>query len=62
MLVITRRASESVYISGMDVCFTILEISGRRVKLGIEAPKHISINRAEKMPARIEAEAFLKAS
>lgn len=46
MLVITRRKDESVVIDN-DITITVFELSGNRVRLGIEAPQHISIHRGE---------------
>ncbi|MEM7409214.1 MAG: carbon storage regulator CsrA [Myxococcota bacterium] len=46
MLVLTRRDDESVRI-GPDVRIRILQISGRQVRLGIEAPADVLIVREE---------------
>lgn len=46
MLVITRKASESFSI-GNDIKVTILESNGDKVKIGIEAPKSVTIMRSE---------------
>ena len=46
MLVLTRRIDEAIIISD-DIVVTVLEISGERVKLGIVAPKEITILRQE---------------
>jgi carbon storage regulator len=46
MLVIRRRAGESIVISG-DVEIEVLESSPTRVKLGIRAPKEVSVVRKE---------------
>jgi carbon storage regulator len=46
MLVITRKTSES-FVIGKDICIKILEINGDRVKIGIEAPKNVSVLRTE---------------
>jgi len=46
MLVITRKASDSFTI-GDNIKVNILEISGDKVKIGIEAPKNIIIMRSE---------------
>ena len=52
MLVISRRAGESLFI-GDDVEVEILEISTSQVKLGIRAPRQIPVLRQE---IRITAE------
>jgi carbon storage regulator len=46
MLVIRRRAGESVFI-GAEAEIEILEVTGSQVKLGIRAPKHITVLRKE---------------
>lgn len=46
MLVITRKASDSFTI-GDNVKVSILEISGDKIKIGIDAPKDIVIMRSE---------------
>jgi carbon storage regulator len=46
MLVIRRRAGESFLING-DVEVEVLELGASQVKLGIVAPKNISILRKE---------------
>jgi carbon storage regulator len=46
MLILTRRASESIVIAG-DITVTVLEVTGERVKLGISAPASVLILRQE---------------
>ena len=46
MLVLTRKAGESIVI-GSEIRVTILEFQGRQIRLGIEAPSEISIHRGE---------------
>ena len=46
MLVLSRRIGERVCI-GPDVVVRVVEISGNRVRLGIEAPPHVRILRGE---------------
>ncbi|MCK5075060.1 MAG: carbon storage regulator CsrA [Calditrichia bacterium] len=46
MLVLTRRLGESVIISD-SIKITIVDIEGRQVKVGIQAPKDIAIFRQE---------------
>jgi carbon storage regulator len=55
MLALTRRPNETIVI-GDDITITILSIHGNQVRLGIEAPKDVSIHRAE-IYARIQQEA-----
>lgn len=46
MLVITRRASESIII-GKDIEIIVSEVSGDKVKICIDAPKDIPVMRKE---------------
>ena len=46
MLILTRRISESVII-GDDVKVTVLGVKGNQVRLGIDAPKDVSVHREE---------------
>ena len=46
MLVLTRKEDESLVING-NIKLTILSIKGGQVRVGIEAPKDISIHREE---------------
>ena len=46
MLILSRRPGESIAI-GDDVLVSVIEVSGARVKIGIEAPQHILILRQE---------------
>lgn len=54
MLILTRRVNETLCI-GPDVQVEILGIKGCQVRLGIRAPKEISVDRAE-IRARKDAE------
>ena len=46
MLILTRRAGETVMI-GDDVSITILGVKGNQVRIGINAPKNIAVHREE---------------
>lgn len=46
MLVLTRKKGESIVI-GDSIEITISEISGEQVRIGIKAPKDITIHRKE---------------
>jgi carbon storage regulator len=46
MLVLARKLDEAIRV-GDEVRITILEIRAGRVRLGIEAPRHIRIRRDE---------------
>ena len=46
MLVLTRRAGESVII-GDDVVVTVLEARGDVIRIGIQAPRDVQVHREE---------------
>ncbi len=46
MLRVTRRAGERVIVGG-EVVIEVLEVRGATVRLGIEAPRSVSIYREE---------------
>ena len=46
VLVLTRRTEESVVI-GERITITVLGVEGEKVKLGIEAPREVTILRSE---------------
>ena len=52
MLVLTRKLMEKLYI-GNDVCVTVVRLEGGQVRLGIEAPREISVVRAELVENRL---------
>jgi carbon storage regulator len=46
MLILTRRMGESLMI-GDEVSVTVLGVKGNQVRLGINAPKEVSVHREE---------------
>ena len=46
MLVLSRKESETIVI-GDNVMVTVKEIKGNRVRLSIEAPRHVRVKRVE---------------
>jgi len=62
MLILSRKIDESVVIAD-DIKVTILSIAGKQVRLGIEAPTNVTVNREEihlkikeSLPARSDAD------
>ncbi|MEQ6903723.1 carbon storage regulator CsrA [Nocardioides sp. YIM 152588] len=56
MLVLSRRVGESVVI-GDDVTVTVLEVRGDVVRIGIDAPRSVRVNRAELLQQVADANA-----
>ena len=50
MLILTRTPGESLKI-GEDIVITVLEVNGRQVRIGIDAPDTVHILRSELQPA-----------
>jgi carbon storage regulator len=46
MLILTRRIGETVMIGG-DVAVTVLGVKGTQVRIGVNAPKDITVHREE---------------
>jgi carbon storage regulator len=46
MLVLTRKANESIVIGG-NVVVTILEVKGDQVRIGVRAPREVTVHRHE---------------
>ena len=46
MLVLTRKLMEKLFI-GDDICVTVVRLEGGQVRLGIDAPREVSVVRAE---------------
>ena len=54
MLILTRRVGESLMI-GDEVTVTVLGVKGNQVRIGVNAPKDVSVHR-EEIYERIRAE------
>lgn len=46
MLILTRRVGETLIV-GDDVSVTVLGVKGNQVRIGIDAPKDVSVHREE---------------
>ena len=46
MLILTRKSGESITI-GDDVKITVVEVKGKQVRIGIDAPRSYTIHREE---------------
>ncbi len=46
MLILTRKVGEAIRIND-NICLTVVEFDGKTVKIGIVAPREISVHREE---------------
>ena len=46
MLILTRNEGDNLRV-GDDIKITVLRLSGSQIKLGVEAPEHITVYREE---------------
>ena len=53
MLVLTRKAGEQIVIDG-NIVVTVSAVEGNKVRIGIEAPMSVSVDRAEVHQRRLE--------
>ena len=60
MLVLSRKPGERIHI-GSDIVVTVLDVSGKLVRIGIDAPESVNILRAE-LKEQIEHENKLAAA
>ena len=56
MLVLSRKKDESILIAG-NIRIVVVEVRGDKVRLGIEAPREITVHREEVAEAIARGEA-----
>jgi carbon storage regulator len=56
MLVLSRKKKESIVIDGC-ITVTIIHVQGNTIRLGIEAPREVSVRRNELAPRQSEVAA-----
>jgi carbon storage regulator len=49
MLILTRLPGERIMI-GNDIAITVIDVKGRQVRIGVEAPKEVSVHREAAKP------------
>lgn len=59
MLILTRKVGETIVINE-TILVTVLQVKGGQVRLGIEAPKDVSVHRQE-IQKRIDSKAEVAA-
>ncbi|KTS98318.1 MULTISPECIES: carbon storage regulator CsrA [Pseudomonas] len=59
MLILTRKVGETIVIND-TIRVTVLQVKGGQVRLGIEAPKDVSVHRQE-IQERIDSKAEVAA-
>jgi len=47
MLILTRRSAESLVIGDGEITVTVLGVKGNQVRIGVDAPKDVSVHREE---------------
>ncbi len=60
MLILTRRVGETLMV-GDEVTVTVLGVKGNQVRIGVNAPKEVSVHR-EEIYMRIQSEKDASAS
>jgi carbon storage regulator len=46
MLILTRKSGQSVHI-GDEIKITIVEVKGNQVRIGVDAPRNVTVHREE---------------
>jgi carbon storage regulator len=60
VLILTRRCGETIMI-GNDITVTVLGVKGNQVRIGVNAPKDVSVHREEVAERIAQQEAADKA-
>ncbi|MFC1536807.1 carbon storage regulator CsrA [Pseudomonadota bacterium] len=60
MLILTRKSGETITI-GDDIQIRVLGVKGGQVRIGIDAPRSVAVNR-EEVHARVQAEGDISAT
>jgi carbon storage regulator len=47
MLILARRVGEKIVMDDGKITITVVEVRGNRCRLGIDAPKDVSVHRSE---------------
>ncbi len=53
MLVLSRKTDEGIMI-GENVTIRVLGVKGNQVRIGVDAPRDVKVNRAEVIEAELE--------
>jgi carbon storage regulator len=59
MLVLSRKTNEGIVIDG-NITISVLQVKGKIVRLGIEAPKEIPIRRKELRELTVARDLFVE--
>ncbi|MGI4836676.1 MAG: carbon storage regulator CsrA [Janthinobacterium lividum] len=47
MLILTRRCAETLVVGDGEITVTVLGVKGNQVRIGVNAPKEVSVHREE---------------
>lgn len=56
MLVLSRKSGQAIVVPELGIAFTVLDVSGDRVRIGVSAPSSVAVHR-EEVWLRIQAAA-----
>lgn len=52
MLILTRKVGETIQIGG-DITVSVTSITGGQVRIAVDAPKHVAVDRSEIRAAKL---------